>query len=90
MLHDERDYPEPFKFNPDRFLKDGKMTDYVRDPSTIAFGFGRRVCPGRFLVKETLWIAIASILATMDISKAVGEDGVTIEPNGEIQEGLLW
>jgi cytochrome P450 len=42
MLTDERDYPEPHIFNPERFLKNGKLDNSVRDPMDIAFGFGRR------------------------------------------------
>ena len=42
MLNDERDYPEPNIFKPERFLKDGKLDSSVRDPMDIAFGFGRR------------------------------------------------
>ena len=42
MLNDKRDYPEPHEFKPERFLKDGKLDNSVRDPVDIAFGFGRR------------------------------------------------
>ena len=42
MLNDERDYPEPHEFRPERFLKNGKLNSSVRDPMDIAFGFGRR------------------------------------------------
>jgi len=42
MLRDERDYPEPHEFRPERFLRNGKLDDSVRDPMDIAFGFGRR------------------------------------------------
>ncbi|KAH9477593.1 Cytochrome P450 monooxygenase 98 [Psilocybe cubensis] len=42
MLHDEQVYAKPDVFNPDRFLKNGYPDLSVRDPSTIAFGFGRR------------------------------------------------
>lgn len=42
MLHNEEDYPNPEKFDPERFLKDGKLNPDVRDPVTVAFGFGRR------------------------------------------------
>ena len=42
MLNDEREYPEPREFRPERFLRNGKIDDSVRDPKDIAFGFGRR------------------------------------------------
>ena len=42
MLNDERVYPEPHEFRPERFLKNGKLDHSIRDPMDIAFGFGRR------------------------------------------------
>lgn len=42
ILHDSEEYPEPERFNPVRFIKDGRLNRSVRDPSTLAFGFGRR------------------------------------------------
>lgn len=48
ILRNPQDYPEPDRFNPDRFMKDGAINTEVRDPNTLAFGFGRRYvfdCP---------------------------------------------
>lgn len=42
MLRNEEDYPDPDAFKPERFLKDGKLNPAIREPSTMAFGFGRR------------------------------------------------
>ena len=43
ILHDEEIYPEPFKFNPDRFLtQDGQLDPAIQDPFIAVFGFGRR------------------------------------------------
>ena len=41
-MYDEKFYSQPELFNPDRFMKDGKINPDVFDPMTVAFGFGRR------------------------------------------------
>ncbi|THH01737.1 hypothetical protein EW026_g988 [Hermanssonia centrifuga] len=74
MAHDPKDYPCPEQFNPERFITDGTLDTNVRDPSTIAFGFGRRVCPGRHLAKDTLFLTIASTLYVYDIEAALDEE----------------
>jgi cytochrome P450 len=42
MLRDDKQYPDPHSFKPERFLKDGFLNPDVRDPRDIVFGFGRR------------------------------------------------
>ena len=43
LMHNEREYPNPSAFNPDRFLSpDGRINSSVRDPASVGFGFGRR------------------------------------------------
>lgn len=41
------EYSEPFVFNPDRFI-DSKSHKAELDPAAAVFGFGRRICPGKF------------------------------------------
>ena len=47
VAHDPDIYPEPHKFYPERFIRDGKL-DFTNapDPLPLAFGFGRRYVPG--------------------------------------------
>lgn len=90
MLHDEDTYPDPFTFKPERFLtKDGKIDKSVRDPRRACFGFGRRICPGRYMAFSAVWIALASLLYCFDIKKAVDENGDIIEPTHEYLSGVL-
>ncbi|KAF8193905.1 cytochrome P450 [Mycena galopus ATCC 62051] len=90
ILNDEATYgPHTDQFIPERWLtKDGKINNEMRD-STPAFGFGRRICPGRDMAQWSVWICAASILAVFDIKKSVDEKGVPIEPSGEYTSGLL-
>ncbi|KAJ6467947.1 cytochrome P450 [Mycena vitilis] len=89
ILHDEDMYPDPHSFKPERFLLNGKLNTAIRDPETVAFGFGRRICPGRHMATSSLWITIASILSTFDIIMAVDKDGTVVEPTYEYSLGLI-
>ncbi|TFK20134.1 cytochrome P450 98A3 [Coprinopsis marcescibilis] len=88
MMHDPEVFTNPFDFNPDRYLKDGKIDPSVLDPEAAAFGFGRRICPGRYFSNATLKLSIASLLAVFDIRPAKDEAGndipVTIEQTSDL------
>ncbi|KAF8999422.1 cytochrome P450 [Cyathus striatus] len=85
----EADYPNPNTFNPERFLKDGKLNTSVRDPRTIVFGFGRRICPGSHIGWSTFWYTSISILSMFEIVKKKDKHGVDIEPIEEYESGLI-
>ena len=42
VFRDPKIYPDPETFNPDRFLKDGKIDPLVFNPEDRLFGTGRR------------------------------------------------
>ncbi|KAG1730688.1 cytochrome P450 [Suillus paluster] len=88
MGHDEDIYPNPSHFDPDRHLTtDGKLKD---EPmcSHFAFGFGRRICPGRFFADHSLWASVVSILSTIEIAKAQDKDGKDIDFTPRFTNGL--
>jgi len=90
MLHNEDVYPDPFTFNPDRFIgENGNIDKSIRDPAHACWGFGRRICPGRYMAFSAVWIAVASLLATFDIEKAMDKNGNKIEPNHEYLSALV-
>nr|BED43030.1 cytochrome P450 monooxygenase [Trametes versicolor] len=86
---DPRMYPDPERFNPERFLKDGKINPAVQDPNTFVFGYGRRICPGRHFAEASLFIMIASVLHTLAIDQAVDEHGNTIQPVAKMTYGVI-
>ncbi|KAI0360725.1 cytochrome P450 [Trametes cingulata] len=82
MARNESIYPNPDEFDPERYLEEGldEATAKLRDPRLYVFGFGRRRCPGAYMIDASLWIAIASMLASFDIRKAVDAHGNVVEP----------
>ncbi|KAF8528428.1 cytochrome P450 [Hysterangium stoloniferum] len=72
LSQDEMRHIRPAAFEPERFLQVGLSPP---DPHGYVFGFGRRICPGRHLANDSLFILIVSILATFNISKKIDGRG---------------
>ncbi|KAF9442390.1 cytochrome P450 [Macrolepiota fuliginosa MF-IS2] len=89
ILHDSEVFENPYTYNPDRYLKDGKIDPTVRDPSVASFGFGRRICPGRFFSDNSLFSIIAHVLAVYDIRPGLDNNGKEIEIKPEMTGGSL-
>jgi cytochrome P450 len=83
VLHDESVYPEPCRFRPERYL------DPNLKPPDAVFGFGRRICPGRFMARSSMWITIASVLAAFEISPVVDSHGIPQIPKEEYTAGAI-
>lgn len=75
LLCDPAIYHDPDSFRPERFLIRNEP-----DPATVVFGFGRRICPGRFFANKSLFLTISRILALFTISKDVGEARLKLTP----------
>lgn len=89
IANDEVAYPEPAKFDPERYLRDGKLDEDVLAPEVFAFGYGRRICPGRTMASGSAWLAVASLLAAFNIEKAVDENGVPVDPPVQFSPGAI-
>ncbi|CAE6444830.1 unnamed protein product [Rhizoctonia solani] len=82
MNNDERAYPSPEQFDPDRFLDQS-----VPEPPT--FGFGRRSCPGLHLAEAVAFMFASTLLHSFDISPALDSDGKPIPLTGEMGPNLV-
>jgi len=75
MHHNETRYPDPYKFNPDRYVGDNltsedsaKLLDpFARDH--WAFGAGRRICPGMAVAERELFLAFSRILWSFNLKQ---------------------
>ncbi|KAL0577173.1 hypothetical protein V5O48_004812 [Marasmius crinis-equi] len=90
ILQNEKLYgPDTSSFNPDRFMEGGQGNRTPPDPRTLVFGHGRRICPGRHLALDALWLSMVYLLATFEIKKPLDESGREVEQAPEYSDGLM-
>ncbi|THH04413.1 hypothetical protein EW146_g10185 [Bondarzewia mesenterica] len=76
-------------FKPERFLtEDGKLNPEVPDPEA-AFGYGRRICPGRFLSDNSMYSVVASVLYAFTIAPPLDEAGKPVQMELKTTADLL-
>ena len=89
-MHDERNYADPHKFRPERFMEtDEPGKPVALDPALAVFGFGRRICPGRHFADASLWVSMASSLYTFNILPPLDENGNEVLPKLEYTYSLV-
>ncbi|KAG7451643.1 cytochrome P450, partial [Guyanagaster necrorhizus] len=91
MCHDETIYKDHEIFDPDRYAPTSEGGH--GEPFPLGqFGFGRRqvslICPGRHLGDASIFIVIATMLHTLDISRRVDANGELMNPEVKHTAGL--
>ncbi|KAH6675777.1 putative cytochrome P450 [Halenospora varia] len=77
--HNERDFPDPDRFNPERYMKDSPYSrPFPNERGYMTFGWGRRVCSGQGLAEQGTFITVARLLWGFRIQKARDVDGKEI------------
>ncbi|CZT19118.1 related to cytochrome P450 CYP2 subfamily [Ramularia collo-cygni] len=74
MGHDKNIYSEPDQFNPERYLGDTPEME----PRNFVFGFGRRICPGKLLAEQSVFLTIAKVLSVFEIAGPKQGEGCPI------------
>ena len=96
FTHDPQSYHDPLTFKPERFLNTSTSTSTnghththtpEPDPHMYVFGFGRRICPGKILADNALYLTIAQSLAVFSIGKAKLEATSSIVEAGDDDDG---
>ncbi|KAM0559990.1 hypothetical protein ACHAPJ_003945 [Fusarium lateritium] len=85
LLHDPEVYVNPSTFDPERYIEPRNEPD----PSDYAFGYGRRICPGRYLAEDSVFLTIARLLAVFNMTKAVDENGKEVDVVVDGTPGLI-
>ncbi|PPR01780.1 hypothetical protein CVT24_001803 [Panaeolus cyanescens] len=78
-------FPDPSTFDPDRYIKNPDLLS----PHAAFFGFGRRICPGRFFSNRNVFAVISSVLAAFDILPPIDEKGNPIGLHYEATTGIV-
>ncbi|XP_002740927.1 cytochrome P450 1A1-like [Saccoglossus kowalevskii] len=86
--YDENEWEDPHRFNPDRFLSaDGLSVKKSQVAKMVAFGMGKRRCPGEQLAQLQLFLFFAIFMHQCHFEKCEGDNpqltsvyGLTLRP----------
>lgn len=82
-------YPEPRRFNPNRYKDDFlNLADSTTNPDAskrdqFTFGAGRRVCQGMHVAERSLFLGISRLLWAFDFAPARDVNGNVLMPDAE-------
>ena len=83
IMRDPANFPDPEKFRPERFLKNG---EYCFDPKVCNFSVGLRNCPGMALSRSVLFKFTVALISNYEITnldsgfEIVESDGGMMSP----------
>ncbi|KAL4999608.1 cytochrome P450 [Aspergillus recurvatus] len=92
--HNERYYPEPFSFRPERWIPEesGKEAVHLAKAAFATFSIGPQNCVGKGLAMIEMTLAMAAVISRYDFRRADGAAGEVGEGKGlfEGQFQTFW
>ncbi|EDO41284.1 predicted protein [Nematostella vectensis] len=83
--HDPREWPNPDKFDPDRFINEDGKFEVPGQRSYLPFSAGRRVCVGESLAKIELFLVMTRLLQQFTLETLPGQGPPSVgEASGNI------
>ncbi|KAF2722512.1 cytochrome P450 [Polychaeton citri CBS 116435] len=95
FLRNEKKYPHPEDYRPERWLEAGwptyqePLTQYPTIMGMTSFGWGQRACLGQSLTRDETLVACGGLLWGFNMIKKVGADGNLIHPPLNKSNSLL-
>lgn len=71
--HNERDFPDPDRFNPRRFLDTEDRRPFPGEKGYMTFGWGRRSCAGQYLAEQGTYLSVARLVWGFRVEPAIDE-----------------
>lgn len=83
-------WPDPLKFDPDRFYNDDGKDVEMRGshPQLLPFGTGRRICPGMYMTQAIVNSTLARMLHSFDW-KFAAKGGASAEIDMSERSGAI-
>ncbi|XP_067319269.1 cytochrome P450 2C19-like [Anolis sagrei] len=79
VLHDDKEFPNPTKFDPHHFLnKDGT---FRKSAYFMPFSAGKRICAGEGLARMELFLFLTSILQSFKLKPLIDPQDIDLKPH---------
>ncbi|KAK7793316.1 hypothetical protein R5R35_011524 [Gryllus longicercus] len=73
ISHDERHFPRPLSFEPERWLRGGAHAHTAHPFASLPFGFGPRTCVGRRFAEMEVQVLLAKMVRNFKIEYHYGD-----------------